>query len=163
MPGVANTARFVDEEEEDWDFVMNTNLKGAWAVAHQVAKRLVEAGKPGSIINIASILGLRVGSGVAAYAVSKAGVVQMTRAMALDLVSKGIRTNAICPGYFLTEINADYFATERGRKFLDATPAGRCGQYDELTMPLLMLASDAGSFINGVALPVDGGHLVSSL
>ena len=161
--GVANTARFVDEDEAAWDFTMNTNLKGAWAVAHQVAKRLVAAGKPGSIINIASILGLRVGSGVAAYAVSKAGVVQMTRAMALDLVSNGIRTNAICPGYFLTEINADYFATEKGRKFVEGTPAGRCGRYEELTMPLLMLASDAGSFINGVALPVDGGHLVSSL
>ena len=161
--GVADSKRFINVDEDSWDFVINTNLKGAWYAANQVAKRLMAKQAPGSIINIASILGLRVGIGESTYAVSKAGVVQMTKAMALELGSKGIRVNAICPGYFRTEINSDYFDTDKGQAYINSTPAKRLGKLEELDAPLLLLASDAGSFVNGVALPVDGGHVVSSL
>ena len=139
------------------------NLNGAWRVARAVTTQMVATQTSGCVVNIASILGLRVGFGNSAYAVSKAGVVQMTKAMALELGSKGIRVNAICPGYIETDINADYFTTEKGQAYIKTTPAGRTGRLDELDGPLLLLCSEAGSFINGVALPVDGGHLVSSL
>ena len=161
--GVGDSKRFVNVDEESWDFVIDTNLKGAWTVANQLARRLLANKATCSIINIASVLGLRVGIGESTYSISKAGVVQMTKAMALELGHKGIRVNALCPGYFRTEMNSDYFDTEKGQAYIQTTPARRMGQLDELNAPLLMLASDAGSFINGVALPVDGGHLISSL
>jgi NAD(P)-dependent dehydrogenase (short-subunit alcohol dehydrogenase family) len=161
--GVADSKRFVNVDEDSWDYVIETNLKGAWRVAHAVSKRILARGGAGSIVNIASILGLRVSVGESTYATAKAGLVQMTKAMALELGHKGIRVNALCPGYFRTEINAGYFETERGQAFINNTPAQRLGRLDELNAPLLMMASDAGSFINGVALPVDGGHMVSSL
>jgi NAD(P)-dependent dehydrogenase (short-subunit alcohol dehydrogenase family) len=161
--GVADSKRFVNVDEDSWDYVIETNLKGAWRVAHAVSKRILARGGAGSIVNIASILGLRVSVGESTYATAKAGLVQMTKAMALELGHKGIRVNALCPGYFRTEINAGYFETERGQAFINNTPARRLGRLDELNAPLLMMASDAGSFINGVALPVDGGHMVSSL
>ena len=161
--GVGASRYSLKVDEENWDFIMDTNLKGAWRVARGTAARAVAAGKPCSIVNIASILGLRVGFGESVYAASKAAVVQLTKAMALELGRKNIRVNALCPGYFSTELNSEYLASEQGQAMLGATPGGRAGELPELSAPLLLLASDAGSFINGVALPVDGGHLVSSL
>lgn len=161
--GVAAAEVFEKGTEESWDYVMDTNLKGAWRVAHAFANRLIDTGTPGSIVNIASVLGLGVGHGLSTYAISKAGVVQMTKHMATELAGKGIRTNALCPGYFKTEMNGDFFDTKEGQDYIKTTPARRTGILDELSAPLLLLASDAGSFINGVALPVDGGHLVKSL
>lgn len=161
--GVASSKRFVNVDEENWDLIMDTNLKGAWRVGSQVARRMLGNKTNGSIINIASILGLRVGFGEAVYAISKAGVVQMTKAMALEFANAGIRVNALCPGYFKTEMNAEFFQSEKGKEFIKATPARRLGRLEELDGPLVMLASNAGSFINGAAIPVDGGHLVSSL
>ena len=161
--GMADSRSFLKLTEESWQRTLEVNLNGAWRVAHHVSRQIVAEGGKGVILNIASILGLRVGFGNSAYAVSKAGLVQMTRAMALELGPKGIRVNALCPGYIATEINADYFATKQGADYIKATPAGRTGTLAELDGPLLLLCSDAGSFINGVALPVDGGHLVSSL
>lgn len=161
--GVADSRRFVTVDEESWDLVVGTNLTGVWRVAREVTARMLADGVQGSIVNVASILGLRQGFGESSYATSKAGVVQLTKEMALELGPKGIRVNALCPGYVKTEINADYFASEKGQAYIKTTPAGRVGTLDELTAPLLLLASDAGSFINGIALPVDGGHLVSSL
>jgi NAD(P)-dependent dehydrogenase (short-subunit alcohol dehydrogenase family) len=161
--GVADSRTFLKIDEANWHQTLDVNLNGAWRVAHAVTTSMVAAQTPGCIVNIASILGLRVGFGNSAYAVSKAGVVQMTKAMALELGPKGIRVNAICPGYIETQINADYFSTEKGQAYIKTTPAGRTGRLDELNGPLLLLCSDAGSFINGVALPVDGGHLISSL
>lgn len=161
--GVADSVRFVNATEKSWDFVMNTNLKGTWRVAQSVSRRLVLLKLEGSIINISSILGLRVAVGESSYAISKAGVIQMTKAMALELAGKGIRVNALCPGYFKTELNSEYFESEKGKRFIKGTPAKRLGKYEELSWPLLVLASSAGSFINGSCIPVDGGHLISSL
>ena len=161
--GMADSRSFLKMDEENWRKTMDVNLDGAWRVAHRVSQQMVSSGTSGSIVNIASILGLRQGFGHTAYAVSKAGVVQMTKSMALELSRKSIRVNALCPGYIETEINADYFSTEAGREYVGTTPAGRVGRLEELDGPLLMLCSDAGSFVNGVALAVDGGHLVGGL
>lgn len=161
--GVAESKRFVNLTEDDWQYILNTNLTGAWRVAKAVTSQMLEYNIKGNVVNIASILGLRVGFGDSCYAISKAGVVQMTKAMALEFASKQIRVNALCPGYFKTEMNEDYFKSEKGKSYIEQTPAKRIGQLDELTGPLMLLCSDAGSFINGVALPVDGGHMVSSL
>jgi len=161
--GVAVSSRFINIDEQGWDRTMDTNLKGAWRVAQAFSQRLLNAKSAGCIVNISSILGLRVGFGESAYAISKAGLVQMTKTMAMELACKGIRVNALCPGYFKTELNADYFDSDQGREMIERSTAGRVGDPSELDGPLLMLCSDAGSFVNGVALPVDGGHLVSSL
>ena len=161
--GVADSKRFLNVDEESWDFVMETNLKGAWRVAKEVAQQMVTHRNGGSIINIASVLGLRVSIGESSYSASKAALVQLTKSMALELASKQVRVNALCPGYFETEINSDYFASEKGQAYINGMPSKRLGQLNELNGPLLLLASDAGSFISGTAIPVDGGHLVSSL
>lgn len=161
--GVADPGPFSDSTEEQWDFIVDTNLKSVWRVSREASDRMLRAAVGGSIVNIASILGLRPGTNNSLYATAKAGVVQLTRNTALELWRHGIRVNALCPGYFETEINSDFFHSQKGREYLQKIPPRRVGQLDELTMPLLLLASDAGSFINGVALPVDGGHLVQSL
>lgn len=150
----------LEDTEEDWDTTMNTNLKGMWRVAREAAKRMMAAGSGGSIINTASILGLGVGPMQTTYAISKAGVVQMTRALALEWQRFGIRVNAICPGYFKTEINADFLDSDHGKAMVKLTPARRVGKLEELEAPMLMLASDASGFTTGVALPVDGAHTV---
>ncbi len=161
--GVADAKYCLKVDEDNWDFTMEPNLKGAWRVATGMARRCVAAGTGGSIVNIASILGLRVGFGQSTYATSKAALVQLTKAMALELGAKGIRVNALCPGYFLTDMNERYLNSEAGRAMLDSTPFRRSGELAELDGPLLLLASDAGSFMTGAEVPVDGGHLVSSL
>jgi NAD(P)-dependent dehydrogenase (short-subunit alcohol dehydrogenase family) len=116
-----------------------------------------------SIINVASILGLRVAGGVAAYAISKAGVIQMTKALALEWARHGIRVNALAPGYLATELNEAFFAREAGAALIKRVPMRRLGQLGELDGPLLLLASDASSFMTGAVIAVDGGHLVSTL
>jgi NAD(P)-dependent dehydrogenase (short-subunit alcohol dehydrogenase family) len=121
----------------------------------------VAARKPGSIINVASVLALGAGPGYAAYSASKAALVSMTRSLALEFVRYRIRVNALAPGWFVTEMNRDYFATAAGEEYLKKIPPGRAGQLDELVGPALLLASDAGSYVNGVTLPVDGGHSVA--
>ncbi|WP_374764673.1 SDR family NAD(P)-dependent oxidoreductase [Yunchengibacter salinarum] len=156
--GLAVPEWAVDSTEDAWDITMDTNLKGMWRVATEAARRLRDAGQSGSIINTASILGLGVAPMQMTYAVSKAGVVQMTRAMALEFQRFGIRVNALCPGYFKTEINDTFLDSERGKAMVAKTPAGRVGELHELEAPMLMLASDAASFVTGVALPVDGAH-----
>ena len=132
-------------------------------VAQCTARRMVAHGVKGSIVNIASILGLRVAGSVAPYAISKAGVVQMTKALALEWARHGIRVNAIAPGYFETELNDDFFHSDAGQALIKRIPQRRLGELRELEGPLLLLASNAGSYMTGSVVAVDGGHLVSSL
>ncbi|TQV86086.1 SDR family oxidoreductase [Exilibacterium tricleocarpae] len=154
--GVAAPRNFLKTDPATLDFVMETNFNGVWQVAQEGARRLVDAGRPGSIINIASVLGLGVQPGQSAYCASKGAVLQLTRAMANDLMKYGIRVNAIAPGWFKTEINAEYFDTPAGKSYIDKMPARRLGRVEELIGPAVLLASAAGSFINGAVLPVDG-------
>ncbi len=161
--GVAVPKMVHKTSEADWDFVVDTNLKGAWIVAAEAARRMVSAGSGGAIVNISSVLGLATSLGHGVYSASKAGVIQLTKHMALELADKNIRVNAICPGYFKTEMNGEYFDSEAGKKYIASTPAKRLGEMNEMNAPLLLLASDASSFINGVALPIDGGHLLMSI
>jgi len=161
--GVTATKPALDHDERAWDSVMDTNLKGVWLVAQAAARRMVENKVKGSIVNIASILGLRVAGAVAPYAISKAGVIQMTKALALEWARYGIRVNALAPGYFATELNDDFFESEHGKALIKRVPQRRLGQLRELDGPLLLLVSNAGSFMTGSVVAVDGGHLVSGL
>lgn len=161
--GIGVGGKTIDLTEEQWAETMDTNLKGVWRVAQETAKRLIAVDKPGSIVNIASILGIGVSSGVLTYAVSKAGVVHMTKALALEWAGHNIRVNAIAPGYVETDINRDTLNTERGREMIAGIPQRRTGEMDEIAAPLLLLASDASSYMTGSIVTVDGGHLVSSL
>jgi NAD(P)-dependent dehydrogenase (short-subunit alcohol dehydrogenase family) len=161
--GVAATRPALDQDERAWDSVVDTNLKGVWLVAQAAARRMIGNKVKGSIVNIASILGLRVASAVAPYAISKAGVIQMTKALALEWARYGIRVNALAPGYFATELNDEFFESENGKALIRRVPQRRLGQLNELDGPLLLLISDAGSFMTGSVVTVDGGHLVSGL
>ncbi len=161
--GVADGKQALDITEEDWDRILDTNLKGAWTVAQEAARRMADAKTEGVIVNIASVLGLRVGKGVLPYAVSKAGLVQMTKALALELAPHGIRVNALSPGYVETDLTRDYLASDAGKKLLKRIPQRRPAGMEELSGPLLLLASDASSYMTGAVIAVDGGHLVSSL
>jgi NAD(P)-dependent dehydrogenase (short-subunit alcohol dehydrogenase family) len=161
--GVTITRPALDLEESDWASVIDTNLKGAWLVAQQAARRMVHHAASGSIVNIASITGLRVAGGIAPYAISKAGVIQMTKALALEWARHRIRVNALAPGYIETELNDAFFSSDPGKALVRRIPQRRLGEVKELDGPLLLLASDAGSYMTGSVIAVDGGHLVSGL
>jgi len=161
--GITTETPILETEEADWDRVLDTNLKGAFLASQAVARRLRDAGRPGSIVNIASILGLRQGSALTSYAVSKAGLVQLTKQMALELARYRIRVNAIAPGYIRTDMNREFFDSGQGDTMLKRIPQRRLGEPAELDAPLLLLAGDAGAYMTGAVIAVDGGHLVSSL
>ena len=161
--GVAVSRPMLEQTQADWDDVLDTNLKGAWLVAQEAARRLLSAGRPGSIINIASITGERVAGGVAPYAASKAGLIHLTRAMALELARSNIRVNALAPGYVATELNRDFLDSAAGQRLLARIPQRRFGRPADLDGPLLLLAGPAGAFMTGSMVSVDGGHLVSGL
>ncbi|MCA3582474.1 MAG: SDR family oxidoreductase [Methylocystis sp.] len=160
--GIAEAGPAIDSTLEDFDRVMDVNLRGVWGCALEAA-RLMKTHGGGDIVNIASILGLRVANGVAAYAVSKAGVVQMTKALALEWARYGIRVNALAPGYIETEINDGFFRTEAGQKLIGRIPMRRTGQLADLDAPFRLLAHGASRYMTGAVLTVDGGHTVSSL
>ncbi len=161
--GVAVSRPLLEQTEGDWDDVVDTNLKGAWLVAQEGARRLVAVRRPGAIVNIASITGVRVAGGVAPYCASKAGLVHLTRAMALELARHGIRVNTLAPGYVQTELNHDFLASDAGQRLMARIPQRRFGRASDLDGPLLLLASDAGAYITGSLIAADGGHLVSTL
>jgi NAD(P)-dependent dehydrogenase (short-subunit alcohol dehydrogenase family) len=161
--GLAVSRPLLEQTEADWDSVLDTNLKGAWLVAQEGARRLVAAKRGGSIVNIASITGERVAGAVAPYCTSKAGVIHLTRAMALELARHGVRVNALAPGYVQTELNRDFLASEAGERLRARIPQRRFGSAEELDGPLLLLASHAGAYITGSVVFADGGHLVSGL
>ncbi|WP_418648974.1 SDR family NAD(P)-dependent oxidoreductase (plasmid) [Thauera butanivorans] len=161
--GLTVTRSALQQSVDDWSSVMDTNLKGNWLVATEVARRLVAAGKPGAIVNIASILGERVSGGVAPYAISKAGVVQMTKALALELARHGIRVNALLPGYVVTDLNRDFLLSEPGERLRLRIPSRQFCELEDLDGPLLLLVSEAGRAMNGACVPVDRGHLVGTL
>lgn len=161
--GVVCTKPFLLQTEEDWQSVIGTNLSGAFRVAREVARSMVEAKRGGSIINIASIAGLRVAKQLAGYIASKAGLIRLTEAMALELAAEGIRVNAIAPGYIETPLNRDFLRSTAGESLKKRIPLGRFGTPTDLDAALLLLASDASSFMTGSVLTVDGGHHVNSL
>jgi len=161
--GISIVKPALDMPEEDWDAVVDTNLRGAWLVAQTAAKRWVAAKRPGAIVNIASILGLRTIGQVAPYNASKAGLIHLTRALAMEWARHNIRVNAICPGYIETEMNSDFWKTPGGQRLIERIPQRRIGQPEHLDGALLLLASDAGTFMTGSVLTVDGGHTVNSL
>ena len=161
--GVAVTKAFLDLTEKDWNDVVDVNLNGAWRVAQCVARHMRDSKRGGSIVNIASITGIRVAGAISAYVASKAGLIQLTEAMALELARHRIRVNALAPGYIETDINRDFFTSEAGQALIKRIPQRRIGKAEELDGPLLLLASDASSYMTGSVIVADGGHLVSSL
>jgi len=159
--GVAKPA--LELTEHDWDDVVATNLRGAWLVAQSAARRLVAAGRPGRIINIASITGLRTIGQLAPYAAAKAALIHTTRVLAMEWARHRIQVNALAPGYIETDLNRAFWQTPAGKRLIDRIPQQRIGQPSDLDGALLLLASDAGGFMTGSVLVVDGGHAVSSL
>ena len=158
--GVAHSTRATDVTEEEWRRVVGTNLDAVFYNAQEAAKRMLAAGKKGSIVNIASVLGFGVSKGTVAYSTAKAGVIQLTKALGLELAFKGVRVNAIAPGWFVTEINRDYL-TGAGAGLTRDIPVGRFGQDGDLDGALLLLVSDAGSYMAGATVVVDGGQMVA--
>jgi NAD(P)-dependent dehydrogenase (short-subunit alcohol dehydrogenase family) len=158
--GVAHSIRAVDLSEEEWRRILGTNLDAVFFWAQEAARRMLKANQKGAIINIASVLGFGVSKGTIAYSTAKAGVIQMTKGLGLELGFKGVRVNAIAPGWFVTDMNREFLASEQGRAITRDIPVGRFGQDGDLDGALLLLASDAGAFINGTTVVVDGGQMV---
>ena len=161
--GITINGPILEQTEAQWDQVNDTNLKGAFLVAAEVARLMKDQESGGSIIHIASILGIRQAGLVTPYAVSKAGLIQLTKSMALELARYQIRVNALAPGYFATDINKDVWDTPIGQALVKRIPQRRTGDLRDLEGPLLLLASDASSYMTGSVLAVDGGHLVNTL
>jgi len=161
--GVAKNEPALEMSLADWDQVLDTNARGAFLVSREAARALIAAKTGGSIINVASILGLRVAGRVAPYSASKAALLQLTRSLALEWARYNIRVNAIAPGYIETELNRDFFSSEAGLALINRIPQRRLGRAEELDGALLLLASDASAYMTGSTLVVDGGHLNSTL
>ena len=161
--GITIPKLLLDLSDEDWNKVIDTNLNGVAYVTRETARRMIAAGTGGSIVNVASILAERVQKALTNYAASKAAVVQFTKTAALELAQHKIRVNALCPGYFQTELNGEWFKTADGQALIKRIPQRRTGNLEELNGPLLLLASAAGSLMTGSAVTVDGGHVLSDL
>jgi len=159
--GVAHSGRALELSEAEWRRVVGTDLDAVFFWAQEAARRMLAAGTGGAIVNVASVLGFGVSKGTAAYAVAKAGVIQLTKALGLELAFKGIRVNAIAPGWIVTDLNRDYLMSEQGAAMTREIPVGRFGEERDLDGALLLLASDAGRFIAGATIVVDGGQMVA--
>ena len=161
--GIASATPALEIDEADWNRTMDTNLKGAWLVAQEAARQMVTAETHGSIINIASILAFRVAKDLAPYAASKAALLQLTRSLSLEWARHKIRVNAIAPGYIITDMNREFFQRAESADVIKRIPQRRVGTPEDLDGALLLLASDASSYMTGSTIVVDGGHLQSSL
>ncbi|MDH7637740.1 SDR family NAD(P)-dependent oxidoreductase [Sphingomonas oryzagri] len=161
--GITREAPFLDQSVKDWQTVIDTNATGMFLLTQLAGRAMRARGRGGAIINIASILGLRQAGGVASYAVSKAAAIQLTKIAALELARFGIRVNALAPGYIATDINGAFWDGEAGKAMLKRIPQRRLGRLEDLDGPLLLLASDASTYMTGAVIPVDGGHLTSGL
>ncbi|RDJ27183.1 SDR family NAD(P)-dependent oxidoreductase [Bosea caraganae] len=161
--GIAEPGRALDVSEAQWDAHLDVNLKGCFFAAQAAARIMAGQESGGAIINIASILGERVAASVAPYAVSKAGLIQMTKALALEWARHKVRVNALAPGYIVTDLNRDFFASDDGKSLLRRIPMRRAGELDDLDGPFLLLCSEASRYMSGAVIAVDGGHLVSGL
>ena len=159
--GVAHSGRAVELSEQEWRRILSTNLDAVFFCAQEAARRMLAAGEGGAIVNIASVLGFGVAKGVIAYATAKAGVIQLTKALALELAFKGIRVNAIAPGWIVTDLNREYLQSEQGVALKREIPIGRFGEARDLDGPLLLLVSDAGRFVTGATIVADGGQMVA--
>jgi NAD(P)-dependent dehydrogenase (short-subunit alcohol dehydrogenase family) len=159
--GIPSGAFFTKTSEEEWRSVMSVNLDGVFRVGQETARRMAANRTGGSIINIASLLGFGVIKGLSTYSATKAAVISLTKSMALELARDRIRVNALAPGYFATEFNDAYLASEAGKRMMAGVPMARAGAVHELDGPLLLLASEAGAFMTGSVVTVDGGHLLA--
>ena len=161
--GIADPKGFLDAAPEDTQMVFDTNQTAVFSASQDLAKRWIAAERGGVIINIASIAGLRVMGGAAAYVASKAAVAHLTKVQALELARYGIRANAIAPGYFETEINSGFLKSDAGQKLINRIPMRRTGQPEDLDGLMLLLCSDRSAYMTGSVIPIDGGHLTTSL
>jgi 3-oxoacyl-[acyl-carrier protein] reductase len=159
--GIAHTDRAVDLTEKTWKEVLAIDLDAVFFWSQEAGRRMMAANKKGAIVNIASVLGFNASKGVAAYAVAKAGVVQITKVLGLEWANKGIRVNGIAPGWFTTDINRDFLASDRGQAIRRDIPMERFGENGDLDGPLLLLVSQAGRFMAGETILVDGGQSVA--
>jgi NAD(P)-dependent dehydrogenase (short-subunit alcohol dehydrogenase family) len=159
--GIAVEKLAVDQTEADWDSVINANLKGAYFAATEMARRMIARGQEGNIVNIASVLGTGVMKFVSPYTISKAGIIQATRALALELAGNRIRVNALAPGYIDTDINHDFWATPGGERLTKRIPQRRVGAESDLDGAILLLASRASRYMTGSVVTVDGGFLLT--
>lgn len=159
--GVPAGSYFLTVSEDEWRRVLDVNLDGVFRVGQEAARRMAAARSGGSIINIASITAFGVLKAIAPYSASKAAVVSLTKTMALELARDNIRVNALAPGYFDTELNDAFLSSDAGKRLLSRVPMERAGRLEELDGPLLLLASEAGGFMTGSVITIDGGHLLA--
>ena len=159
--GIASQQPLLEISDEDWCKIRDVNYEGVWAMAQEGARRMAAAEAAGSIVNVASILGLRVAKTLSTYAVTKAAVIQLTKAMALELARNNIRVNAIAPGYVMTEMNRAFFESDDAQPWINAIPQRRVAEPEELDGLILLLASGASSFMTGSVIVIDGGHSLS--
>jgi len=161
--GVTVAKPVLEHTEADWDHVLDTNLKGAWLMAREFASHLIERERPGRIVNIASVLGLRTIARLPAYTAAKAGLIHLTHVLAMELARHGILVNALAPGYVETDFNRDFLHSEAGKRLAARIPLRRAAQPDDLDGAMLLLASPAGAYITGAVIAVDGGHGVAAI
>jgi NAD(P)-dependent dehydrogenase (short-subunit alcohol dehydrogenase family) len=161
--GVTVAKPVLEHTEADWDHVLDTNLKGAWLMAQEFARHLVACERPGRIVNITSVLGLRTIARLPAYTAAKAGLIHLTRVLAMELARHGILVNALAPGYLETDFNRDFLRSESGKRLAVRIPLRRVAQPEDLDGAMLLLAAPAGAYITGAVIPVDGGHGVAAI
>jgi NAD(P)-dependent dehydrogenase (short-subunit alcohol dehydrogenase family) len=161
--GVVVAKPVLKHTEEEWDYVVDTNLKGAWLMAREFAQHLVDRQRPGRIVNIASVLGVRTIARVPSYTAAKAGLIHLTGVLAMELARHGILVNAIAPGYVETDFNRDFLRSDAGKKLEARIPLRRVARPDDLDGAMLLLASPAGAYITGAVIAVDGGHGVAGI